>query len=426
MLVIADDLSGAADCGVACVREGLRSQVVFGTIEGQIDSDVLAVDVDSRHLDPRTAAIETARIIRWYSREQSPLVFKKVDSTLRGNFASELAAAVEVHRDSARPAQQKSVTIFAPAFPAQGRTTRDGIQLLNGRRLEQSDMAESSVTPRQNILEAFQLAGLRSALVKLELVRSGVDVLRDAMSSMTAETDLLVCDAETDIDLRSVAIAASALGPEVLWAGSAGLAYHVPSAAGLKPASYSQVDVPLAQGPTLFVIGSLSSVSRAQARMVRSMPEVITVEFAPEVLLAGPLSARWRQQAYKLEQSLSTGRDVIVLTGNESSTGGPEAWQIKSSLAQLIAPCAEIVGALVATGGETARAVLQAWGVGRLDLVGELEAGLPLLVTAEWHRNLLVCTKAGGFGKPETLQRCRQFLRNIDRSSSARLYPWKG
>ena len=36
MLVIADDLTGAADCGVACAGHGLRTMVVLGDSGGEV------------------------------------------------------------------------------------------------------------------------------------------------------------------------------------------------------------------------------------------------------------------------------------------------------------------------------------------------------------------------------------------------------
>jgi 4-hydroxythreonine-4-phosphate dehydrogenase len=83
----------------------------------------------------------------------------------------------------------------------------------------------------------------------------------------------------------------------------------------------------------------------------------------------------------------------------------------------LIAPCADHAGALVATGGETARAILDAWGIRRLRLLGELEPGLPWAVTEGWRRDLIVLTKAGSFGTPGTLLHCRDFLRDVRRDT---------
>jgi 4-hydroxythreonine-4-phosphate dehydrogenase len=75
------------------------------------------------------------------------------------------------------------------------------------------------------------------------------------------------------------------------------------------------------------------------------------------------------------------------------------------------------VGALVATGGETARAILDTWGIQRLRLLGEVEPGLPWSVTDGWRRALIVLTKAGSFGSPGTLLHCRDFLRDAIRDT---------
>ncbi len=91
--------------------------------------------------------------------------------------------------------------------------------------------------------------------------------------------------------------------------------------------------------------------------------------------------------------------------------------RLTSSLARLIAPCADHAGALVATGGETARAILDAWGIRQLRLLGEVEPGLPWSVTEGWRRDLIVLTKAGSFGTPGTLLHCRDFLRDLERDT---------
>ena len=56
MLVIADDLTGAADCGVACAGHGLHTMLVLGDCgddvgaEALANTEALAVDGDTRRL----------------------------------------------------------------------------------------------------------------------------------------------------------------------------------------------------------------------------------------------------------------------------------------------------------------------------------------------------------------------------------------
>jgi 4-hydroxythreonine-4-phosphate dehydrogenase len=69
------------------------------------------------------------------------------------------------------------------------------------------------------------------------------------------------------------------------------------------------------------------------------------------------------------------------------------------------------VGAIVASGGETARKVLDGWGVQTMNLHGELEKGVPISTAAvNGSRPLTVITKAGDFGQPYTLLHCREWL----------------
>ncbi len=124
-----------------------------------------------------------------------------------------------------------------------------------------------------------------------------------------------------------------------------------------------------------------------------------------------------REHERALSDAFATKRDVVVMLGTEDKLKIDAGRLLSSALAQMIVPHYGKVGALVVTGGETARLVLQTWGVTGLRLVKELEPGLPFSVTENWSRRLPVITKAGDFGNPQTLQHCRQFLRDLDRTA---------
>jgi 4-hydroxythreonine-4-phosphate dehydrogenase len=78
------------------------------------------------------------------------------------------------------------------------------------------------------------------------------------------------------------------------------------------------------------------------------------------------------------------------------------------TLAELVARYPTRIGGLVLTGGETARAVLSRLGIKTLQVVGEVEIGVPLLIAE--GSGLPVITKAGDFGDRDTLVRCRAAL----------------
>lgn len=423
MLVIADDLTGAADCGVACAGHGLRTIVSLGDC-GETDADVLAIDADTRAASWENAAALTAQLVRAHAGSKEILLYKKLDSTLRGNVAAELAAALKERRALAGK-DRRVVVVLAPAFPATGRTTVNGRLLVHGRPLEETELWQyERSTPPANIARMFEEEQLHCALVDLDTVRG--DRLQDAMSRYAREADVLVCDAETDADLRAIADASMVLGSETLWAGSAGLAYHLPPAAGLRSRSVTSASGLPATGPILFVIGSGSSASREQAKVLESRSDVLIIRIAPAVLRDGEQSQEWFEFRAALEQALGAQHDVAVVLGTEPNAASAQEPQLVAALAEIVRPFADAVGALVATGGETARAVFRVWDITSLEVVGEVESGLPYSIAAGWRRQLPVLTKAGGFGKPETLLNCRRFLRALDRGSAKQPAKGKG
>ena len=416
LLIIADDLSGAADCGIACAGHGLNTVVALGDAAYDTDADVLSVDGDTRRLDAKEAAAETMRLVQKYVRHNELLLFKKLDSTLRGNIGAELGAMLRTLR-SGPWRSERIVTVFAPAFPATGRTTANGRQLVRGIPLEETEIwRRHGMTGKADISRILGTAGMRSAHLPLDLIRSSNRSLGDAMIELAKNADVLICDAETDEDLRGIADASFALGRGTVWAGSAGLARHLPQAAGLYRSLRHRSEQPLASGPALFVIGSLSGVSQEQVKVLSTAPGIISIVLPPEILLAESQSPGWRKLDSKLRNALETGCDVVASLGMESPIEMSKGPSLSAALAGFVAPHADRAGALVASGGETARSVLQAWGVTGLRLVGELEAGLPFSVTEKWKRQLPVLTKAGDFGNPQTLFNCCQFLRQLDRS----------
>ena len=112
--IVADDLTGAADAGVQFVRAGYRTAVIFhGEAAPTADIDAVSFDTDSRTMAADFAAkrvVDVARAVRG-----ARVVYKKLDSTLRGNVAVELSAAFG--------ASGRELAIVAPAFPEAGRTT---------------------------------------------------------------------------------------------------------------------------------------------------------------------------------------------------------------------------------------------------------------------------------------------------------------
>lgn len=406
VLILADDLSGAADCGIACVQAGLDAEVSLGEPTSRSASSVVAVDADTRILSPAPAAERVHTLTSAWAAEPSTLFFKKIDSTLRGHLGHELAAALKA-RAAVVP---RPFAIFAPALPAHGRTTLEGVHYVHGRPLHETEMWRyEQMQGEARIEHMLHGSGLGCVHLDLATVRSDPG----AAAHRADGADVLICDALDEADLASVARFAAGVGERAVWVGSAGLAYHLPHAAGLVgtlPAA-SAPRLVAAPGPALFVIGSASRRTWDQATVLLSSSDIHGVVIPPEVLLRGPGTSDWQAFAEDLTSALTQGLDVILLCDSQPLAEIADRPRLSLALAEMTATLRGKVGTLIASGGETARKVLDRWGVRTLQLLGELQRGVPISHTQPTDgRTLSVITKAGDFGTPDILLQCLHWV----------------
>jgi uncharacterized protein YgbK (DUF1537 family) len=409
-LILADDLTGAADCAIAFARQGVASVVGWGdraeTSAGQRPR-VFSYDSNSRGLPaPEAAATHRAALGRLL--DQDGILFKKIDSTLRGQPAAETVAAIE----ALRARSGSAFGIFAPAFPATGRTTEQGRILVGGRPLEEAEVWRRDHSyPNADLVEVLATAGISGVKVPLSTIRSGVEALRAAFAALAARGDVVaVCDARTQDDLDRIAEASLPVEPSVFFIGSAGLAHALAAAA---PGERSEpITLPTKAGGALVVVGSLADASRTAARELAAMPGMRYVPVEPALLLDDGAGAERAALGRTVADGLDTGCDVLVeiLMGVEPDLGiGP---RLTEALAGTLEPAASRMSGLAATGGETAASLLERFGVNGIRLVDEIEPGVSLGLTLG-DVSLPVVTKAGAFGDRGSLVRITERLRSI-------------
>lgn len=378
VLVIADDTTGAADAGVPFAMRGMRTVVALN--DDTTAASVLLIDTDSRHLPAADAA---ARVHDAYIRHAADrLVFKKIDSTLRGNLAAELGAL-------------RSSVVVCPASPATGRTVRDGVVHVHGIPLHQTRLWSGETKPAPHRI-ADALAPLPTSTVDLDTVRGPRERLRERLKV----GGIVLCDASTPTDLRAIAETCLAAGINV--AGAAGLADAL--AGCLPPAPLAAP--PTIAGPTLVVIGSANPVARQQA-------DHLTARFSH----ARELSATELPRTDAPDRrELANHLVELVGSGDTGDVGDTDPRLLCDVLGQVTAPAAARAGLLVLTGGETARAVLTRLGIRSLRLVTELAPGV---VLADGDGRPVI-TKAGGFGTASTLHAAIQAVRSTPDHSTTK------
>src|SRR4051812_29401541 len=113
--IMADDLTGAGDTAVQFVRAGWQTELRLRPVTKSVSVQVIAVTTDSRNQNAREAAGSVSAAVKQLRESGVTHLYKKIDSTLRGQIRAEIHAALDGWSPGA-------VAIVCPAFPAAGRT----------------------------------------------------------------------------------------------------------------------------------------------------------------------------------------------------------------------------------------------------------------------------------------------------------------
>ena len=408
-LIVADDLTGATDSGAQFACRGLDTFVQWRDSR-PAEETVVACDLATRQLAPAEAAARHQAAVRRYLSPDRRL-YKKIDSTLRGQPAAEIAALHATLRELSRPA----LGIFAPANPAMGRTTRDSRVLVNGKPLEDTETWRREHSYRDaNLAAILRDAGITVRTVTLDAVRGDGRALREQFDG--APGSIVVCDAENDADLAN--IVAASFDVAGFFIGTAGLAKALAARAPALERKF-RVGVRPTSG-VLTVVGSMASASHAAVRELASMPGVHRVCLSRKLLLATWQSGtRPPDAASRIAEVLESGTDVVVEIEPASDTQAAPDSRLVEGLAIFLVPAMGHTSGLIVTGGETATALFAEWWAGGLFLAGEAEPGLALGVIPLQETQIPVIIKPGAFGDAGCLVRSLERLRAINHGSPA-------
>jgi uncharacterized protein YgbK (DUF1537 family) len=407
LLILADDLSGAADCAIGFAGAGHRTVVTLEATRTNAhdDADTIAVDTDTRRLAPEDASARTAAAYAQMSMSGHRL-YKKIDSTLRGNWAAEVAGLQAL----------AGMAIVAPAFPATGRTVRDGRVYVYGEPLEQTATWQLEHAGRcADIAAQLHAAGLASERLAADALRDNVESLAARIDAMAAGgVQALIVDAQSEEDLRALARATLQSNAAFFWVGSGGLAREIASLDQRENARSDAHSATFSGGPILVLVGSLSAVTDRQCAMLRERGGVEELVVPPAVLRGGAGHRDWLSWRQQIAVSMQAGRDLLLRIGRDDAFDPAEGVLLSTALAALVEPYFAKIGGLIATGGETARAMLAAARISNLHLLAEVEAGVavarPLDATREHCPGIV--TKAGAFGTDHALYAAWLTLRN--------------
>lgn len=431
--IIADDLTGAMDTGVQFAKEGLHTVVMLG--EGELpEAEMVVASTDSRDL-PAAEAFRRAREAGL--RLAGRTIYKKLDSTLRGNLGPEI--------DGLLDALALERALVAPAYPSAGRTTVGGLHMVHGVPLAESNFASDPTWPAtESHLPTILSKQTRRAVGHLDLsvVRQGVGAVAATLRAEPAP--IVAADAETPEDLRTLAMALARMEEGWLPCGSAGLAEEWPRALGLERPR-TELRWTEDSHAVLVLSGSRNRASAEQLRRADAEGYVRLVNLTLCHREFGtPCHPERSEASLRSERSFAVDQDDTCRAPGDGVPGNEDA-EIAADVAALLnqgtnvaltttfseyhegkamavaARLAEIAGLALArarvaglflTGGDVARAVCRRLGATALQALGEVQPGVPAgLLVGGPYGGTRVVTKAGGFGNDKAIMESIDCLR---------------
>jgi uncharacterized protein YgbK (DUF1537 family) len=356
-LILADDLTGACDAAVAFRHCGMKTVVSMNTsMITEQDGEILGLSTESRDLRA-VEAEERIRSVATSFQQQPRVLFKKIDSMLRGNPGWEIRATLD--------AFGCDVAIITPAFPKMHRTVKNGLLYVGGER----DWQPLDVKAR------FESQGLKDL----------VQVQPEAVPQVIGQGHRYISvDAACDGDLEWMTRVAMEFGKRILWAGAAGLAAAV-AAQCVNPdlAAARSRRWPLTSGkPVLFCIGTSHGITVSQ---VSELLRQRRCHWCDGVRIPGQIDGH-----------------LILRIPSDADPG---------ELTDHLARVPETFGAVLLSGGRTAAQICQALGITKIALEGEIVTGLPWgIPTGGPWENLAIATKSGAFGERDALIRVADFF----------------
>jgi uncharacterized protein YgbK (DUF1537 family) len=432
---VADDFTGAN------VNAALLTTIGFSVatlIPEQLDVlppnppyDALIVSSNSRALPPDEAYSRVRACFSRFKGKGASQFAKRIDTTLRGNIASEIDAALD-------ELDNVEMAVVVPAFPKSDRVTVGGYQIVNGIPLEKTTVAQDPCTPvTQSHVSSLIQEGTRRKVVSITLgdvLRGWETILKHLIEARSVDAQIVVVDAAADDEIKAIAKATSKLPFPVLSVDPGPFTAYVALASSTPPAGHSVRD---RQGRVvLALVGSVTPITHTQINHLQDAFPGITITVDAKTLARGKalrqeatvkdavekavatISARGHQDTVVIVTSSSTQEDALDLASLDkqmSCSAGTAARNLSSGLGLIASKILEIakyeIAGVYVTGGDMALALLEKIGAAGMEVTMEV---LPLAaygtLVGGLHEGLKLVTKGGLVGREDAAVQCVRHL----------------
>lgn len=395
LLVIADDLTGSLDTGIQFAKCGLFTKVAIESAFFEVEEDTIVLDTESRHSAPDEAYYRVLVLTKLFKNAE--YIYKKTDSTLRGNIGIEFKAILDIFN---------SPIFFIPAYPEQGRVTKNGVQYVDGKPIAESPFAKDPLNP------------VRKSFIP-DIIREQADIKvfvvpkdrYEAILDGDLETGIYVFDGETREDLEKIGFLLKEKGLLKYTAGSAGFAETLANLTRInRQKSLSLLELQLEAKPLIVICGSINERSLRQIEYIKGRRKVLDIILSPEEAFKKkrffPKISDLRNCEVLVVRTLKDPSDIelykeyaianSIKPEDIPSIVSKRLGEISASLLRRLKQ-----NVIVVFGGDTFLGIVRKLDIKWLYPLLEVDKGV---VLSEWQGKFFI-TKAGGFGDEDTLER---------------------
>lgn len=381
IVVIADDLTGAAELGGLGLKYNLKVEIVTD-VNFHSNPDLLIISTDSRSMNKQQAVDEMIRITSLVKDMKPVMIYKKVDSVMRGYILDEITAQLKT--------LGLTRALLVPANPALGRTILNGKYFIHGQPVHLSSFSSDPEFPVVDSSVINMLGGDKS-LITVQKVNGKLPL-----------SGIVVGEANSSDDLD--AWAAKADPKSMLLSGAAGFFSSILQTNFSKKANQVEKVVKL-DSPYLVVCGSSFNQSRQVIKDIASRGgpvKYMLLEFSHSSQAAGSVNSEWLDEVVSL--LTEKGRVVIAFDDGTTKNGQISAKELRENTACIVSEIMKRVNVpeLIIEGGSTASAIVKELGFSCFVPVTEYTGGV-IRMRVAGRSDLYVTLKPGSYSWPPGL-----------------------
>jgi 3-dehydrotetronate 4-kinase len=409
---IADDFTGASDLANTLAKEGMATTQFMGLQHqaASITCEAGVVALKTRTVAAAEAVAQSLLALDWLLEQGCQQILFKYCSTFDSTPLGNIGPVTE----ALQKRLGQNCTILCPAFPATGRVVFNGHLFVNGRLISETGMKDHPLTPMTDpdmVRWLQRQSEGRVGLVSHDVVRRGSVVIAKALGAEQERgQNLIVVDATTDADLRSIG---TAVADHKLITGGSGIALGLPQnfkkqdlLSGLIP-EFCQLE-----GAGVVLSGSCSTQSFSQVAAYAQHHPSLPV--FPDDLIKGRMTIAkafsWIMENIEERPMVYSTADAAAVRraqeryGRDKAAGAIE--QFMADLARQLVDAG--VTKLVVGGGETSGAVVSALEIKACMIGPEIDPGIPALAVEGQPLNLAL--KSGNFGEVDFFEKALSAL----------------